>query len=151
MIAQEPVNEPEQKPEDQKPPEEPPVGTNIQGNGGPDAFGLSGKGGNGFSQGGSGPKKQGWGWYAGQVQTRIAELLRNNRKTRAARFEQLEVRIWLDATGRIQRASLVGSTGNASLDEAIKTEVLPGAQLSEPPPAGMPLSIKLRMKGIRPN
>jgi outer membrane biosynthesis protein TonB len=100
------------------------------------------------SSGASGSK---FGWYAGQVQSKIAEALRRHSKTKSASISGLQVRIWPDAAGRITRANLTGSTGQADVDAAIEREVLTGLQLQEPPPAGMKLPIVLRVSAKRPN
>ena len=153
MVAQEPVNEPEDKPEP-KPANEPPdIGTSVKGDGPADGFGLSGRGGNGRigGTGNGGGQRSRWGWYAGQVQGRIAEGLRQNKKTRSARISGVQVRVWPDAAGRITRAQLAGSTGDAAVDAAIRNEVLTGLQLQEPPPQGMPTPIVLRLSARRPN
>ena len=129
------------------------MGTNVTGNGPADGFGLGRAGGNGMIGGRSGSGGGGgsrWGWYAGQVQSRIGQALRNHRKTRSAGLS-LQVRIWPDSTGRVTRAQLVGSTGDAALDLALKDEVLTGLQLQEPPPAGMPMPILMRLSARRPN
>jgi periplasmic protein TonB len=141
--------QPEEKPEEEppKPPDQPPLGTNIKGNGAENGFGLGTSGGNGLGGQGSGSSR--FGWYAGKVQSRVAEALRGNRKTRTAEMA-VEARIWSDATGHITRAQLAGSTGSADLDTAIKNEVLLGLQLSEPPPDGMPMPIVLRLTAKRP-
>ena len=152
MVEQTPINEPEAKPEPKA--EAPPdLGTNIKGDGPSDGFGLNGSNGSGRLGGQANGRGSGsrWGWYAGQVQTRIADALRNNRKTRTASISSLQIRIWPDNTGRVTRAQLVASTGDASVDEAIKSEVLNGLQLQEPPPVGMPTPIVLRMSARRPN
>ena len=91
-----------------------------------------------------------WNAYAGQVQTRIADALRNNPRTRKANV-RVEVRIWADNAGRITRAQTASSTGDPAVDAAIKNEVLTGLQLHEPPPAGMPMPIVLRVTARRPN
>ncbi len=134
----------EEKPQEEppKPPDQPPIGTNIKGDGRADSFGLSGSTGDGFSS--SGTVGTRFGWYAGQVQSKVEEALRNNRKTRSAEMT-VQVRIWPDTTGRITRAQLAGSTGDPSVDAALKSEVLTGLQLREPPPAEMPMPIVLRL------
>jgi hypothetical protein len=142
--------QPEDKPveEPPKPPDQPPIGTNIKGDGTANSFGLGNSGGNGFgSRAGSASR---FGWYAGQVQSKISEALRNNRKTHTAEMS-IRARIWPDATGRITRAQLAGSTGDPSLDSVIQNEVLSGLQLREPPPAGMPLPIVLQLTARRPH
>ena len=152
MIEQAPV-ENETKPEEA--PDEPPavdIGTNISGDGPPDAFGLSGRSraGSGTGTGsGNAQQRSRWGWYASQVQTRIQSAIRNNRVTRAANL-RADVKIWADSTGRVVRASIASSTGNAALDAALRDQVLTGLQLSEPPPEGMPMPIVLRVTARRP-
>lgn len=153
MIDQTPVHEPEAKPKAEPPKSAPapgPVGTGIKGAG--DGFGLGGGNGSGFLGGsgkGSGSGSR-WGWYAGQVQGRIAEALRRNRTTRSAGLS-LQVRVWPDSSGRITRAQLVGSSGDPAVDAAIQNEVLNGLQLQEPPPADMPKPIVLRLMARRPS
>ncbi|MBS0659371.1 MAG: hypothetical protein JSR82_14110 [Verrucomicrobia bacterium] len=148
MVEQEKVEENEPKPEE-APKEAPAASTNIKGSG-TDGFGLRG----GAPSLGGEARRGGnsrWGWYAGQVQGRIASALRSHPRTRQGRFENLTVRIWADATGRITRASLGGSTGDAGLDAALRNEVLAGLQLAEAPPTGMPMPIVLRVNARRPN
>jgi len=152
MIEQEPVNEMESKPDKtskNEPPdsESPALGTSIQGDGPPDGFGL--RGGSSFFGGGTGNtinrgSSSRWGWYANQVQSGISQALQSNNNTRTADF-RIVVQIWSDRTGRITRAHIAGSTGNAALDNAITNEVLVGLILQEPPPEGMPMPIVLRL------
>jgi periplasmic protein TonB len=151
MVEQTAVDDSESKPADNSPAPSADVGTSITGNGGPDAFGLSGNRGGGLL-GGGGARAGGskWGWYAGQVQATVGEALRRNARTREADF-RIEVRIWPDLTGRVTRATLVTSTGDAATDAALKNEILAGLQLKEPPPQGMPLPIVLRLTARRPN
>lgn len=152
MIEQEPVAEDEEKPEEQPPNSSPPPSTGIVGNGPPDGFGLSAGGGGRGTVGGRGSGRSGskWGWYAGQVQSSISDALKRNNSTRSARMS-LQVKIWPDSSGRVQRAQLVGSTGDGALDRAIRDEVLTGLQLREPPPADMPMPINLRLNARKPN
>ncbi|MES2475618.1 MAG: TonB C-terminal domain-containing protein [Verrucomicrobiota bacterium] len=147
MVEQEPVADDEPPPED-SPPDVPPaedLSTGIAGNG-PD-MGLS-RGGNGGTGkiGGSGRKGGGskFGWYAAKVQTAIAEALRRNSATKNASMT-LQVRVWPGSNGRITRAQLVGSSGSSAVDQAIRNQVLTGLQLSQAPPADMPIPIVLRI------
>ena len=105
-------------------------------------------GGLGKSTGRGGGSK--YGLYAGQVQSRIAEALRNHKKTRSAALN-IKVRIWADPTGRITRATLSGSSGDAAVDRSIREEILTGLQLQSPPPEGMPMPIVMRITATRPN
>ena len=150
MMEQAPVDEQEAKPEPQAAPA-PVIGTNVQGNGGPDAFGLGGNKTGGFLAG-SGGKSGGsrFGWYAAQVQQTLTEALHRNPLTRDADFV-VKLRIWADATGRIERSKIAGSTGDPKIDQALTSEILSGRQLAEPPPSGMPMPIVLRFTDRRPN
>lgn len=136
----------EEAPKEAPPKDEPPLGTGIKGPGS-DGFGLGSNPGNGRIGGGGDGSK--WGWYASQVQSRIQQALQQNRKTRTASMS-INVRIWPDPNGRISRAQLAGSTGDSSLDSALRDEVLSRLQLPEPPPAGMPAPITLRVTAKRP-
>jgi outer membrane biosynthesis protein TonB len=148
MIAQEPVAEDEAPPEPEAT-EAPSTG--IVGDGPPDGFGLKAGSGSRFGSGGGGGRRGSrWGWYAGQVQTTIADALRQNPKTRVAAMT-VEAKIWTDRGGRVTRAQLARTTGDPGLDEAIRSDVLVGLQLREPPPADMPMPIHLRLSARRTN
>jgi TonB family protein len=136
----------EEQPKEAPPKDEPPLGTGIKGPGG-DNFGLGDKPGNGRLGAGDGSK---WGWYASQVQSRIQQALQQNRKTRTASMN-INVRVWADPNGRISRAQLASSTGDPSLDNVLREEVLTGLQLPEPPPTGMPAPITLHVTAKRPH
>lgn len=149
-----PVEKPVEQAPIEKPAEKPPegLGTSIKGAG--ESMGLSLGGGNGMI-GGTGNGEGGGGgsmakWYAGQMKDKIAEALRNNRKTRNATM-RVDAQVWVDPSGRISRATLDRSTGDPSLDEALRNEILPGIQLSEPPPQGMRMPIPYRFTARRPN
>jgi periplasmic protein TonB len=160
MIEQPTIKEPEVKQEKPveklkeappKPVEAPPtgpLGLDAKAEGPGDAFNLAGNpGGNGLLGGGGGSR---WGWYASMVQTQIEEALRDNKKTRNS-SAALEVRLWSDAEGRVTRVQLVNSTGNPSVDDAIKNEVLAGLKLRQPPPSDMPMPIVARITERRPS
>jgi TonB family protein len=96
--------------------------------------------------GGRGSK---FGYYAGQVKSRILDALRSNKKTRSAVMD-VQVRVWLDDTGHVAKVSLSKSTGDPSVDQAIKSEVLSEISMSEPPPQGMPMPIVMHFSAKRP-
>lgn len=149
MVEINPVNEP---PPDQ-PPDSPPadLGTNIEGNGPPDGFGMSKGGGSRFGNGGTRGPGNPHARYLGGVATSIRQALMNNRKVRSARIDNLQVRIYLDpSTGRLTRATLAASTGDAQLDEELRNNALPGIQL-EPLPPGLSGPLVLRVNARRPN
>lgn len=129
-----------------------PMGSNIQGDGPPDGFGLVGKGGGGMIGGrgtGGGGSGSRFGWYAGRVQNSVAAAVRNHKLTRSSRMT-VKARIWVDSTGRITRASLDGSSGNTDIDRALQQEILTGVRLPDPPPEDMPMPIVMRINASRP-
>jgi hypothetical protein len=145
MVAQEKVEE-EVKPEEPPADEPPPISTNLVGNG-PGMAGLGAyKPGQGNGTGGVGGRGGGskYGYFASQAQKSIAEAMRSHPRVRTASFT-LTARIWADASGRVTRATLAGSTGDSALDAALKAEVLSGLLLPDPPPAGMPMPIVMRL------
>lgn len=147
--VQQPTEQPmikEEQAQPEPPKDEPPLGTGIKGDG-PDGFGLSGSAGNGRIGGSAGNGSK-WGGYASQVQGRVVEAMQRNQKTRTARLN-VTVKVWPDGGGHVARAQIMGSTGDPSLDNAIRDEVLNGLQL-QPPPPGMPMPITLRLAARRP-
>jgi TonB family protein len=144
MMEQPPEKSPEPMKEaknDEPPPG--PLGLDAKGDGPPDGFGLTGNpGGRGFLGGGGGGSR--WGWYATIIQTQIAAALREHPKTRNAEM-RIQVRLWADSSGRVTRAQLVNSTGDAALDAALRSEILVGLMLREPPPNDMPMPIMTRI------
>ena len=110
----------------------------------PGGRGLIGGGGGG---GGGGSR---WGWYASIVQTQIEAALRANERTRHAVL-QVQVRLWSDSTGRINRVQLASSSGNPDLDAVIRDQILGAMTLREPPPKDMPMPIIMRLSAQQPS
>ena len=142
MVKQEHVEEIIDQPT--QAPEEPGITTNNTNGNGPDMGIPAGKGNGNHNRIGSGRRSGKWDRYAVSIQNTIAETLRHNSGVRHATFS-LSVRVWADSNGRITRASLTGSSGDPTVDNAIKNNALTGLQLSEPPPADMPMPINLRI------
>lgn len=109
-------------------------------------------GGKGFIGGGGGGGGGGskFGWYASIVQSQIEAALRANEKTRHA-VMRIQVRLWSDSTGLINRVQLASSTGNPELDAIIRDKVLGGMRLREPPPKDMPMPIITRVTAQSPS
>jgi periplasmic protein TonB len=163
MIEQEPIVDPEvaDKPPDEEPAEdeppaesdEPPLGPlglDAEAEGPGDAFNLAGNpGGNGLLNGGGGGAPP-WTRYAAIVQREIEAAIHANPKTRNS-SAQVRVRIWADRLGRIARVELVTSSGNPDVDAAIRSEVLTGLSIGEPPPADMPMPVLTRITTRRPS
>jgi periplasmic protein TonB len=136
-----PKDEPSKEAKTDLPPEKPgldaPVGPN----------GSFPKGGGGGGGGGGGSR---WGWYASIVQVQIEAALRANSRTRNATM-QVQIRLWADASGRVNRIQLVSSTGDAELDAVIRNDVLGSLVLREPPPKDMPMPMVTRVTARRPS
>ncbi|MCA1452490.1 TonB C-terminal domain-containing protein, partial [Bradyrhizobium sp. BRP22] len=162
MIEQPKMAEPEFKEEKpiEKPQDEPvkdakndeppgPLSLDAKATGPGDLFNLGGKeGGSPYGGGGGGGSR--WGWYASMVQAQIESALRANNRTRRAVME-VQIRLWADSTGRINRVQLVPSTGDAELDALIRNDVLGGLTLREPPPKDMPMPMVTRVTARRPS
>lgn len=82
------------------------------------------------------------------VQQQLEAAIRANPKTRNS-VMQVQVRVWADRTGRVNRIVLVASTGNQEIDDAIRNEALAGLVLREPPPEDMPMPIITRITARR--
>jgi outer membrane biosynthesis protein TonB len=161
MVEQTPVKVPEPQPDkpQDKPKAEPPkadapppgpLALDAKGEGPGDAFNLGGRpGGNGLlgGEGGGGSR---WGWYAAIVQGQIEDAMRKNKKTRNSQA-RVELRLWCDALGHIERVQLAGSSSDSDVDQAIEHEVLDGMTLRQPPPKDMPMPIVVRMTARRPS
>jgi outer membrane biosynthesis protein TonB len=126
-----------------------PLSLDAKGQGPGDAFGLGGKPG-GSAYGGGGGGGGGWGWYASIVQSQLRSALESNKKTRKATMRG-NIRIWADQTGRVIRVQLAGTTGDAELDAALRSEVFGNLTLREPPPKGMPMPMIIRITEQRPS
>lgn len=125
------------------------LGTGLKGNGpGLSGLGSSGNGG-GFGGPGSGGGGNKLGIFTGQVKATVTEALRKNPRTRKAALN-IQVRIWVDSTGRVTRAKLDGSTGDKALDDVIQNQILNNLQFPEPPPAGVRPPIIMRLTAARP-
>jgi periplasmic protein TonB len=151
MLDQSPMTEAEAKPVDHPEPASSALGTNIQGTGGPDAFGL-GKSGNGFIGGGpGGGGGSRFGWYATLVSRTVTDALGRNPITRVASFSGIKVSLWIDAFGKVIRAKLSGTSGELSVDAALRGQVFVGLRLPEPPPDGMAMPFVMRISERRPD
>ncbi len=159
FLEQKPVEKPEEEAKEQpKPLEEakldmPPPGPlslDAKAVGPGDSFGLGGKpGGHGLIGGGGGGGSR-WGWYASIVQSQVETALHANPRTRSA-VMQMKISLWADPSGRINRVQIDSSSGNSEVDAAIRSEVLAGLTLREPPPKDMPMPIVMRITSRKPS
>lgn len=143
-LKEEPIveNPPEEASDSSDEPPPGPLALDAKAEGPGDAMGLgSNPGGRGLI---SGAGRSRWGWYAAIVQAQIEAALRNNAKTRNA-LMQVQLRVWADSSGHINRVQIVSSTGSAELNSVLQNDVLPGLQLREAPPGDMPMPMVTRI------
>jgi periplasmic protein TonB len=145
-----PVEKPKDEPVKDAKNEEPPgpLSLDAKAVGPGDLFNLGGKpGGSPYGGGGGGSR---WGWYASIVQSQIEAALRANSRTRNS-VMQMQIRLWADSSGHVNRVQLVSSTGDAELDTIIRNDVFSGLTLREPPPKDMPMPIVAHVTARRPS
>jgi hypothetical protein len=146
-----PVDKPKDEPAKDARNDEPPgpLSLDAKAVGPGDLFNLGSKvAGNPYGGGGGGGSR--WGWYASIVQAQIEAALRANSRTRNATM-QVQIRLWADGSGRVNRIQLVSSTGDAELDAAIRNDVFGSIVLREPPPKDMPMPMVTRVTARRPS
>ena len=151
MVVQHPDATPKKHDAPKDKPDAPaPLGTSITGPGGGADLGLvgglGGVGGNGNGGDGGGGSK--YGWYASEVQTRIADALRNNPAHAQGQHEPHRPHL-----ARFLRPHHQGPPlrpGDPALDATIRDDILTGMQLADPPPSDMPLPIVMRVSAQRP-
>ncbi len=140
---------PEPEPEPEAAPDEPPPGDDLgldaDGVAGSDGFGLAAKrGGRGLIGGGSGNAII---WYGQKIGSELSAALRTllEEDIRNREFSVL-TRVWVRADGRIERAELAGTSGDAALDVALSDALTRlSLQLPQAPPADMPQPVKIRL------
>jgi protein TonB len=143
--------EPEQDMTDQNQDDTPPgdqLGVDADGTAGSDAFGLMAKKG-GRALIGSGDSR--YQWYTRFVIAELQEALNkhlNQNGNLPKEAKKTLVRITLNDFGKVIAVTLLDSTGDKKVDDAVK-KVLTVASISAPPPMGMPktLNIKISPQG----
>lgn len=139
------IDEPEPTPEVAEA-EQPPIGEQLgldaDGSAGGDAFGLlARRGGRDLLAGGG---EGGFGWYSNVLKGDLIGRLSEIRDIRKDRYS-VSVRLWLAPDGRVERYSLVGSTGKPDLDRDLQAALASLDRVSERPPEGLPQPVRLRI------
>ena len=142
--VQEEVKLPEPEPVAEAPdvPDMPgPLGLDADGVAGSDAFGLMGRKGGRDLIGGDGPYRS----YANHVKDALLDYLSSKDDVRASTYS-IVVQVWIGEDGRLGRYEIVGSSGNAKLDEALQLALQDLGKFDQAPPEGMPQPVRLRIK-----
>ena len=126
------------------------LGLDADGSGGSDSFGLRAKkGGRSLIGGGMGKGSllRKFAWYTGALQDairkKVNEYLEENGGIPGGDHKTL-IHITLDERGVIVDFEIYGSSGNAKMDHAVG-EALKLTRIDEPPPPGMPRSMRLKI------
>jgi len=144
------LDEPQPTPEPQQadaPPPGPDLGVDAEGSGSGDGFGLVGKKGAANLIGG-GPKGNPWAWYDALVNDAVNSAFQaalGREKALKNKNYKVTVKVWLDSSGKVSRAQLVDSTGDARADEILKAALNDMRGLRDSPPADMPQPMKIRV------
>ena len=83
-------------------------------------------------------------WYTDLIKTQIENAMEKD-KSLANGSYKVVVKVWVAASGRIERYELVGSSGDADKDALVKKALDEMPPLSEAPPGDMPQPVKLRV------
>ncbi len=147
--------EPLEPPKDDAPPSPSqdlgdPVTMDSAAQAGTDAFGIAAGRGGGMTGGGTGTGGLGSGTYSRYVANALQQGLARDPRTRQLVFEDIQVDLWLDASGKTTRAQLVKGTGNTKADEAVLAMVRELNRIDESPPASQRFPMRVSMKGRRP-
>lgn len=126
----------------------PPPGANLgldaEGKGSGDSFGLVGiKGGRELVMNGAGGDGSRFGGYLGGMRSSIYDQLSRNEKLHKSQYK-IDVAIWIDSNGSVERFELLNSSGVPGVDAAMKKVLGNLGQFDEPPP-DMPQPVKLRI------
>lgn len=136
------LDEPDPLPEvaDEPPPGEA-LGVDADGGGAGDGFGLVGKkGGRGLLNGAGSPAM----YYASQLQRRIEDVFADHEEMRRKAYSVV-AGIWIGKDGSILRVELDNSTGDSSMDEALKDIIEQIQALAVAPPPDMPQPVRMRI------
>ena len=131
----------EPKAADEKPASDKPLAVDADGSAGSDGFGLAAnRGGRDLLTTGSGG---GGAYYSGLLQREFFDALLRNRKLLKDEF-RVVVRVWVGDDGRVQKADIVSSSGNAQFDDQIQLTLLEMNPLKDVPPKSMrPMQLRL--------
>lgn len=117
----------------------PDLGLDADGSGNGDGFGLMAKkGGRDITEGNP------FDWYAGVLSSDISAALNQNSQLRRQKY-RVTLKLWIGANGRIERAELSNTTGDRSLDAALRVALSEISRVREAPPLEMPQPVKLQL------
>lgn len=81
--------------------------------------------------------------YASAATRALNDFLQREKELRRAEY-RLQVHLWLQPDGRVQRVELVGSTGDPALDDHLRDALRRFPGTGQPPPDRMPQPMRLQ-------
>lgn len=141
----EPEKEPEPAPDEAQEPLSEQLGVDANGAAGSDEFGLVGKkGGQSLLSGTNGSTIL---WYGGLVKRSVENELQNALEGSARESSySVQINIWINASGRVERAELANASGNTEVDSDIRQALSKlHFTLEKAPPENMPQPLKIRV------
>jgi len=139
-----------ERPMDNEPPPSADLGVDADASGSGDSFGLQARKGGASLVGGGGVGSGGsiYAWYGkrygSEIQQLFDEIVNKRGGFKGASLKAATVRVDVDDSGAI-RGTLLDSTGDPQIDEAVQL-ALSRVTLREPPPPGMPRALKFRIR-----
>lgn len=124
------------------------LGLDAAGSAGSDAFGLKAKrGGRSLLEtgDGSGDPMSRFAGYAAGLERSLRRVLKDLPPLVESTYS-VEVKLWIDNRGLIERCELHRTTGNAVLDDDIVSAINQGRVLVERPPGDLPQPVLIRVK-----
>jgi protein TonB len=82
--------------------------------------------------------------YAGLMKSELQRQLARQSELRRRSY-RVEVRVWVDDSGKLRKSELMGSSGDADTDDLIRQTLSSLPAFSEAPPPNMPQPIRLRI------
>ncbi len=124
------------------------VTINSDAQAGSDAFNIGAGSGGGMvgSGGGTGTGTGSYDQYLGYA---IQQAIQRDERVNRLVFD-VRVDIWMDADGRLTKATMVGSTGNDTTDTAIADALRAMPRIDTPPPATTHFPLRVSIRGRRP-
>jgi protein TonB len=116
-----------------------PLGLDADGAAGLDGFGLAARKGGRDITGAGDP----YGWYRDLLRNDLSERLADIESIRRDAYE-VDMRLWIDPQGKVERVKLMGSTGDSDLDRELERALASLNSVSEAPPPGLESPIRLR-------
>jgi periplasmic protein TonB len=124
------------------------VTINSDAQAGSDAFNI-GAGAGGGMVGSGGGTGNGTGSYDQYLGYAIQQAVQRDERVNRLVFD-VRVDIWMDADGRLTKATLVGSTGNDKTDEALAEALRAMPRIDTPPPPATHFPLRVSIRGRRP-